>query len=89
MNQPELKIGVIGQCGDGATFQNKAETAQFSRLRQRQRAILDQGGGGGGATFLIFISIAALTFVDSQIDPILSAIETRIMKLMELAHRFS
>ena len=88
MNQPELKIGVIGQCGDGATFQNKAETARFSRLRQRQRAVLDQGGGGG-ATFLIFISIAALTFVDSQIDPILSAIETRIMKLIELAHRFS
>ena len=64
MNQSELKIGVIGQSGDGVTFQNKAETARFSRLRRRQRALLDQGGGG--ATFLTLISVAALTFVDSQ-----------------------
>ena len=65
MNQSELKIGVIGQSGDGATFQNKAETVRISRLRRRQRALLDQGGGGG-ATFLLLISVAALTFVDSQ-----------------------
>ena len=64
MNQSDLKIGVIGQCRDGATFQTKAETARFSRLRRRQRAFLDQGGDG--ATFLTLISIAALTFVGSQ-----------------------
>ena len=65
MNQSELKLGVIGQCGDGAIFQNKAEMARFSRLRRRQRAFLDQGGGS--TTFLTLFSIAAVTFVDSKI----------------------
>ena len=32
MNQSELKKGVIGQCGNGATFQNKAEACcDFAR----------------------------------------------------------
>ena len=61
-NQSELKIGVIGQCGDGATSQTKAETARFSRIRRRQRAVLAQRGDG--AAFLTLISIAA--FVGSQ-----------------------
>ena len=37
MNQSELKIGVIGQCNDGATILTKAETARFSGPRRRPR----------------------------------------------------
>ena len=78
---------VIGQCGDGATFQNKAKTARFFRLRRRQRAFLDQGGGS--ATFLTLISIAALILVDPQRQPYSQSNRNTHNKLMEVAHTFS
>ena len=81
MNQSALKIGigVIDQCGNGATFQNKAETARLSILRRRRSAFLDQGGDG--AAFLTHISMPAFTFVGSQNWPYSMCNQKCIMKL--------